>query len=498
MTHDTTTPELPTGEIFVGGEWRQGGGAPYASINPANGRVNRELHRASSDDVDDAVARGKAAQADPGWRDLLPFERARVLYRIADGIEAQLDRLAAIQTADTGKTLAETSALVRSASATFRYMGAACETLDEDLTTPRGPYLTMSVWQPMGVVAGITPWNSPIASDAQKIAPALAAGNAFILKPASWTPLVSLALAQVCADAGLPPGLLSVLPGSGGEVGDRIIRHPDVQKVSFTGGTVTGRRVAAAAVEKLMPVTLELGGKSPTVVFEDAETDHAVAGILFGIFSSTGQSCVAGSRCFVQRTIYDGFVTKLVNEAKALRVGLPTDSATQVGPLVHFDHRASVEQYIATAIDEGADVLCGAGRPQGVPYDDGAFIEPTILGGLENDSATCQQEIFGPVLVVLPFDDEEDLVAQANQSVYGLAAGIWTRDYRRAWRLARRLHAGHVWINTYKQLSIATPFGGMKDSGVGREKGREGIRQYMHQQGLYWGLNQDPLPWAAR
>jgi betaine-aldehyde dehydrogenase len=496
-TQGGITPDMPTGRLLVGGEWREGRGETTTSINPADGTVNLEFRLASTDDVDDAVARGVEAQRDPAWRDLLPLQRARYLHRIAERIEAQADRLAAIQSADTGKTLAETRALVGSAAATFRYMGAACETLDEDLTTPRGPYLTMSVWQPIGVVAGITPWNSPIASDAQKAAPALAAGNAVVLKPASWAPLVTLALGEVCVEAGLPEGLLSVLPGSGSEVGDRIVRHPDVQKVSFTGGTATGRRVAAAAAEKLMPVTLELGGKSPTVVFDDADADHAIAGILFGIFSSSGQSCVAGSRCFVQRSIYDGFVSDLVDRARALQVGLPADPATQVGPLVHFDHRESVERYIALGLDEGAEILCGGERPTGEPYDQGAFLLPTILAGLKNDSATCQEEIFGPVLVVLPFDDEDDLIAQANDSVYGLASGIWTGDYRRAWRVARRLDAGQVWINTYKQLSIATPFGGMKDSGVGREKGRQGIRQYMHQKSLYWGLKEDPLPWAA-
>ena len=493
----TEPVELPSGRVFVGGEWREGRGPLVVDRNPADGTVNRELRLASADDVADAVDRAVEAQRDPKWRDLLPHERARHLHRIADGLEASRERIAWIQTCDTGKTLTETGALAASAAATFRYMAAVCETLDEDLTTPRGDYLTMSTWQPIGVIGAITPWNSPIASDAQKVAPALAAGNAVVLKPATWTPLVGLEFARICEEAGLPPGLLSVLPGNGSDVGDALVRHPQVGKVSFTGGTGTGRRVATAAAQKLMPVSLELGGKSPTVILEDADIDAAVAGVLFGIFSSSGQSCIAGSRCFIHADVYDEVVTRLVAATRALKIGPPTDPATQVAPLVHADHRAAVERYIALGREEGAEVLCGGRRPPGAAFEAGTYLEPTILAGLDNASATCQEEIFGPVLVVLPFDDDDDLVVQANDSVYGLACGLWTADYRRAWQLARRIDAGTVWINTYKQFSIATPFGGLKSSGVGREKGRDGVRQYMTQKSLYWDLSGRPHPWAG-
>lgn len=487
---------LPAGEIYVGGRWRPGTGDPTVDRNPATGEVNREFTTASIADVDEAVAAGVEAAADPRWRDLLPHERAAHLHRIADGITAGVDRISMIQTADTGKTRAETTALAQSAAATFRYFAAVCETLDEELTTPRGDYLTMSVHEPMGVVGAITPWNSPIASDAQKVAPALAAGNAVVLKPALWTPLVSLELARIIEEAGLPPGLFSVVPGDGSRVGDRLVRHPDVAKISFTGGTATGRRVAAAAAEKLMPVSLELGGKSPTVVFDDADLDHALAGVAFGIFSSSGQSCIAGSRLFVQRSIHDEFVDQLVRLTEGLRLGDPNDPATQVAPLVHPDHRESVERYIQLGRDEGARVLVGGDRPQGPAYEHGTYLRPTVLAGVGNDARVCREEIFGPVLVVLPFDDEDDLVAQANDSVYGLACGLWTGDYRRAWRVARRIDAGTIWINTYKKFSISTPFGGVKESGLGLEKGRQGVRVYMRQKSLYWGLNEQPLPWA--
>ncbi|MEW2355678.1 aldehyde dehydrogenase [Spirillospora sp. NPDC029432] len=483
-------------EILVGGRWRPGSGAVVETRSPATGEVLARLRGAGPADVDEAVRAGAAAAADPAWRDLPPHERARYLVRIADLIAERADALAALQTADTGKSINETRALVASAQGTFRYFAGALETLEDALTPPRGRYLTMSVHEPIGVVGAITPWNSPIASDAQKIAPALAAGNAVVLKPAEWTPLVSLALGRLICDAGLPPGLLSVLAGPGRIVGDAIVRHPGVGKVSFTGGTSTGRTIGAAAAEKIMPVSLELGGKSPTIVFPDADREQALAGLLFGIFSSSGQSCIAGSRVFVHASIYDEVLDELVARTAKLRVGPGTDPATQVAPMVAHAHRDKVAAMVDRAVADGARLRCGGRIPEGGEYADGAYYLPTILDGVPNDAAICQEEIFGPVLVALPFEDEDDLVAQANDTVYGLACGIWTGDYRRAWRIARRIDAGTVWINTYKQFSISTPFGGFKESGLGREKGREGIRAYMRQKSLYWGLDENPLPWA--
>ncbi|MHA7881770.1 aldehyde dehydrogenase [Nitratireductor rhodophyticola] len=489
--------ELPQNKLFIAGEWEEGTGAEITSVFPADGSVNRVLHGASVADGERAIERAKRAQADPAWRNLKPHERARFLYAIADSIEANAERIAHIQSRDTGKTLRETGALAASAAGTFRYFGAVLETSDEALTAQRGDALTMSVHEPLGLIGAITPWNSPIASDAQKVAPALAAGNAVLLKPASWSPLVSLELARIIEASGLPKGLFSVLPGSGREIGNLLVEHPDIAKISFTGGTDTGRALAVKAAQKLMPVSLELGGKSPTIVFADADIEQALAGVLFGIFSSTGQSCIAGARLFVERPIYDQFVERLVEATRRLKVGHPFDAATQVAPMVHFEHRNSVADHVERARREGADILVGGRAPAGADFDKGAYYLPTILAGLDNTARICREEVFGPVLVVLPFDDEDELIAQANDNEYGLACGIWTRDFPKSWRVGRAISTGTVWINTYKQFSISTPFGGEKESGMGREKGREGIRAYMAQKSFYTDLSGAPHPWAA-
>jgi betaine-aldehyde dehydrogenase len=492
-----TDVALSDGRLYIAGEWRSGRGPELRSVFPADGSTNAVLAGASPDDVDLAIDAAVTAQRQASWGALKAHERAAILHRISDGIARNIARIAHIQSRDTGKTLTETRALAQSAAGTFRYMAAALETLEDALPPPRGDALTISVHEPIGVVAAITPWNSPIASDAQKVAPALAADNAVILKPASWSPLVSLELARIIEESGLPKGLFSVLPGAGGSIGDRLASHPAVGKVAFTGGTDVGRRIARRAADKLIPVSLELGGKSPTIVFADCDEDVAIAGILFGIFSSSGQSCIAGSRLFVERAIYDKFVGRLVRAAKALKVGHPFEAGTQVAPLVRSAHRDAVEAHVARARSDGGEMLTGGVRPSGPGFDAGYYYAPTIIAGLGNQARLCQDEVFGPVLAVLPFESEDQLIAEANASAYGLAAGLWTRDFVKAWRVARALDAGTIWINTYKQFSIATPFGGLKESGIGREKGRDGIRAYQQQKALYVDLSGRPHPWSA-
>jgi acyl-CoA reductase-like NAD-dependent aldehyde dehydrogenase len=488
------TPRLQT---LIGGRWRDGSGLLYSTEYPADGSVVAELHAASLADVDEAVQTAETARHRPNWAGLKPHQRALLLHRMAAGIRDRAEELAQLQRLDNGKPVSETRALVASAAGTFQYFAAACETLEDQVTPARGDYLTMSLHEPIGVVAAITPWNSPIASEAQKMAPALAAGCPVVIKPAEITPRMAIELARIGEAAGIPPGILSVLPGKGALLGDALVRHPLVKRVAFTGGTSVGLGIARLAADKLMGVSLELGGKSPTIVCADADLDHAVAGVLFGIFSSSGESCIAGSRAFVHRSVYAAFRERLLAGARALRVGDPALEATQMGPLVSGAHRESVERYVALGLSEGGQLLTGGTRLAGSLYERGYYYPPTVIEGLPNGARMVQEEIFGPVLALLPWDDEAELIAQCNDNPYGLACGIWTRDYRSAWRLGAALQTGTVWVNTYKQFSSSTPFGGVKMSGTGREKGRLGILEYTTQKSYYWGLNEAPLPWSA-
>lgn len=484
-------------EIFIAGEWRMGRGEPSKSFFPADMSLNAEFSTASLEDVAEAIEVADRAWRDSSWRDLLPTERTKMLFRFADILERDREALAQLQTRDNGKPLYETRGLVASAIATTRYVASTLETMDNELTNQRmHDAITLSLYEPLGVIAAITPWNSPIASEVQKLIPALAGGNAVILKPAEATSLIALELAKRLEEAGLPKGILSVLPGRGSVVGNAIVNHPLVKKISFTGGTNTGRALAHIAAERLITTSLELGGKSPTIVLDDANIELAVNGVIYGIFSSVGQACIAGSRLFVHRSLYNAFLAKLIEKTAALRVGHPEDPATQVGPVISEQHLANIDRYVQQAVAEGGKIEIGGKRLLAGELAKGSYYAPTIITGLSNRDAVCQEEIFGPVLVVLPFEDEASLIAEANDSIYGLSAGIWTENYRRAWQLARRLEAGTIWINTYKKFSISTPFGGYKESGIGREKGRLGILSYMQQKSIFLSLDDTPNPWC--
>ena len=477
----------------VGAEWRDGGGKTISSVYAGDGSVIGVVARATARDVDDAVAVAEDAFRNSPWRNLRPDVRATTLYEIGRRIAVEREPLAHLQMLDSGKPMKECQHMVDNAAYFFRYYAALCETWQNEVTSPRGEYFSMSLAEPFGVVAAITPWNSPIMAEAQKVAPALAAGNAVILKPSEETPQLALELARICSEAGLPEGLLTVLPGYGEDVGTALVNHPGVRMVSFTGGTDTGRTIAKVAGGRLIPVGLELGGKSPHIVFDNADFDRALAGVVSGIFGSAGQSCVAGTRLFVQKPLYERFVAALAERARTLRVGLPDDPATQMGPLVSRAHRDRVAGYVDLARQEGGRVLAGGGIPHKPELGKGWFYQPTVIEGLPNTARACQEEIFGPVIVCLPFEDEIDVIAQANGTVFGLAAGMWTADYARAWRVARELEAGSVWINTYKQSHIATAFGGFKASGIGREKGYHGLRLYSQVKSVFFGMHDKPM-----
>lgn len=474
--------------FLVGPDWTTGEGAPFESINPATGQSNGLLGGASAADVDRAVQAAKAAQASAPWRTMLPHRRAAILRRIGDLIEAHSEELAELQMRQNGKLRKECLEQAAGGAAAYRYFAGICETMPSEVAPARGEHLAMVVYEPFGVVAAITPWNSPLTLESQKVAAALAAGNAVVLKPSEFTPSIALRVGELALEAGLPPGILNVVTGLGTETGSALVRHPDVRLISFTGGTATGKAIAREAAGRMAAVALELGGKSPHIVFADADQDKALQGVLHGVFSSSGQSCIAGTRLFVQRSIYHGFVERLVAATQALRVGPPDDPDTQVAPLSSFVHRDKVEAMVAMAVQDGARVLAGGRRPEDPRLAQGAYFLPTVLAGVDNAARICQQEVFGPVLCVMPFDDEADLVAQANGTAFGLACGVWTADFPKAWRVARAVEAGTVWINTYKTLSVSVPFGGFKESGAGREKGFFGIRSYQEAKTVMVGL----------
>ena len=474
-------------DLLIGGKPVPGDGPALDVINPADGSLIGRVGTSSPDQVRLAIATAQMAQQSTGWPQEPPHIRARILARAADVIEQQADHLAELQMQENGKTRAESRGQAIAAAAIFRYFAAVCECSEDTMPPPRGDYITMTVHEPFGVVAALTPWNSPLTMGAQKIAPALAAGNAVVLKAAETTSFVTLALALCVIEAGLPDGLLSVVTG-GVETAVALVEDPGVDLISFTGGTTAGQSIARGAAQRLVPLILELGGKSPHIVFADADLKAAAKSVASGIFGGTGQSCVAGSRLFVEQAVADEFQALLIKEARSMRLGPPADPDSVLGPLASFAHRQRVESFVQRGLEAGGTVLLGGARPEGPQFAQGAYYQPTIIGNIDHTAEIAREEIFGPVLCFMTFEDEKDLITNANDSVYGLAAGIWTADYRRAWRVARSLEAGTIWINTYKQLSIAAAFGGFKLSGLGREKGLQGMRAYQQTKSLYWAL----------
>ncbi|MDP2306741.1 MAG: aldehyde dehydrogenase family protein [Pseudomonadota bacterium] len=446
-------------------------GATFTTPNPATGEVLAELARGDRADVDLAVA--SARRAFPPWARTDPNERQRILWKCGEAILANLEALARLETLDTGKpiTNARTIDVPRTADTFFYFAGWATKLTGETIPV-RGPFLTYTVREPLGVIAAIIPWNFPLLLAARKIAPALAAGNTVVLKPPEEASLSCLELARILAEAGLPPGCLNVVTGHGEEAGAALVAHPDVAKISFTGGTDTGRLIMRNAAATLKRVSLELGGKSPNIVFQDADVKSAAKNAIGAAFYNQGELCTAGTRLLVQRSIHDEVLDIVVSGARAMVPGDPLDPATTMGPLVSEVHHRRVLGYIAQGDAEGARREVGGRHAGSNGCDQGWFVAPTVYSGVTPEMTIAREEIFGPVLSVIPFDDVEDAARIANASEFGLAAGIWTRDITRAHSLAARLQAGTVWINTYNRFDAASPYGGMKQSGFGRENGR--------------------------
>lgn len=477
--------KLPPAKIFVDGEWA-GTEKTFTSENPATEEALCEVASASAEDVDGAVTAARAALGGP-WGEMSARQRGHLLWKIADALEARIDEFALVETLDNGKPIFESRYVdVPTAVDALRYFAGWADKVAGETLPVQGPFVhAYTRVEPMGVVAAITPWNFPIIQALWKIAPALACGNTVIHKPASNTALTALKFAELATETGLPPGVLNVLPGGGSTVGGGLVKHPGVAKVSFTGSTEVGRGVMRDAADTVKRVTLELGGKSPNIVFADADVDAAVKGAYNGIFYGKGEVCAAGSRLFVERAVHDELLEKLVARTQRLVPGDPLHPKTRLGALVSGDQRDTVLGYVATGREEGAEVAHG-GNPADVEGK-GYFMEPTILTGVDNSMRVAQEEIFGPVLVTIPFDEPEEAVELANASIFGLAAGVWTRDVGKAHAVAARIEAGTVWINQYNWYDSGAPFGGYKQSGFGRELGRQALSYYTETKTVFVG-----------
>ena len=488
-----TTPQLAvqTGKLYVGGKWVEASsGKTFSTINPATGDVIAQLAAAGEPDVEAAVAAARAAFDDGPWPKMCAADRAKLLRRIADLIEKNIDEFATLETLDNGKPIFESRYVDMPMVVEVFHFYAGWATKIHGETIPvRGPFFNYTLREPLGVIAAIVPWNFPLLLASWKIAPALAAGNTVIYKPAQLTSLTALKFAEICHEAGVPEGVVNVLTGDGRVVGMRLVRHPGVDKIALTGSTETGKTVMRAGADTLKRITLELGGKSPNIVFADADLDAAVKGAYNGIFYGKGEVCAAGSRLFVEKKLHDEFMDKLVARTKKLQPADPMDPKTRLGAIVSEGQMKTVLDYIEVGKKEGAKLVAGGERAS-VGNGKGYFVLPTIFDGVRNDMRLAQEEIFGPVLAAIEFADLDEVIREANRNPYGLAAAVWTRDVRKAHYVAHRLKAGTVWINAYNVYDPAAPFGGYKSSGFGRELGMHALEHYTQVKDVWVNLGE--------
>jgi aldehyde dehydrogenase (NAD+) len=483
--------------LFIGGEFVDAAdGATLASIDPHDGSVLAEVAEAKQEDVDRAVA--AASKAFRHWSHLAAAERGRLLMKLADAIEADAENLALLETRDTGHPLRDTLGLdVPRTAATFRYFGGMADKFQGTVVPVEQGFLDYVVPEPLGVVGQIVPWNFPVMFVSWKLGPALAAGNCVVMKPSEITPLSALRVAELAAAVGFPPGVINMVPGYGQTAGQRLVDHPDVAKISFTGSTNVGKQIAKGAAETLKQVHLELGGKGANIVFDDANLPAAVGGTAFGIFHNQGQACIAASRLIVHESVKEQFLARLVALAGSIRLGDPKDRTTEMGPLTSALHRDRVTSYLEMAGDEGCTVLAGGKPPDDAALASGYYIEPTIVE-TRPEARAAQEEVFGPFMVVHTFKTDEEALKIANGTAYGLGGGLWTTDLSRAHKVARELRAGMVWVNSYKRVNPGSPFGGIGVSGYGREMGFEAMREYTEPKATWINVDAELPPFYPR
>lgn len=479
---------------YIGGAYVSGSsGEHFASINPATLEDLYEVPRGNEEDVRRAVASARAAFESSTWSTLSPTRRGRLLRNLGDLVAENAEELARLESLDNGKLLREMRGQLATLPEYFYYYAGLADKVEgSQIPTTTYEILNYTQREPLGVVGAITPWNSPLTLTTSKLAPALAAGNTIVIKPSEYTSRTILRVAELASEAGFPDGVVNVVTGYGAEAGAALVAHPDVAKISFTGSTATGARIAAQAASRFIGCTLELGGKSPNIVFDDANVTNASIGVVAGIYAAAGQTCIAGSRVFAHKAVYDELLERVVERARSIRVGDPLDERTELGPLAFADQLSKVDSYVALGLAEGATVNVGGTRPEvGLP---GYFYSPTVLTDVDNSMRVVREEIFGPVAAIMPFETEDELVELANDTEYGLAAGVWTQNLARAHRMARRLDAGTIWVNTYRAMSPMSPREGFKSSGVGVEHGIESMREYTRLKSIWINTDDGPVP----